>query len=57
MQVSIVAWFLYALSKKLVFALVASTIDWRLQRLLVLVSDAQQPEIQYLVSRGQGHFR
>ena len=57
MLVSIVAWFLYALSKKLVFAPVASTLSGVHRDCLFLASDAQQPEIQHLVSRGQGHFR
>ena len=57
MLVSIVAWFLYALSKKLVFAPVASTLSGVHRDCLFLASDAQQPEIQHLVSQGQGHFR
>ena len=53
MLVSIVAWFLYSPSKKLVFVLVASTTDGGHRDCPVLASVAQWPEIQPLVSRGQ----
>ena len=53
MYVSIVAWFLYSPSKKLVFVPVASATDGGHRDCPVLASVAQWPEIQPLVSRGQ----
>ena len=51
--VSIVAWFLYCPSKKLVFVPVASLVPWRaVTDCSVLASVAQWPEIQPLVSQG-----
>ena len=50
---SIVAWFLYSPSKKLVFVPVASATDGGHRDCPVLASVAQWPEIQPLVSRGQ----
>ena len=45
MQVSLVAWILYGLSKGLVFVPVASTLTGAHGDALVLASFAQQPEI------------
>ena len=50
MRVSIVAWFLYGLSKGLGFVPVASTLTGVHGDTLVLASFTQQPEIQCLVS-------
>ena len=50
---SIVAWFLYSLTKKLVFVPVASATAGGHRDCPVLASVAQWPEIQHLVSRGQ----
>ena len=51
--VSIVACFLYGLSKKLAFVPVASAMSGVHRDCLVLVSYAPRPEIQPLESRGQ----
>ena len=53
MQVSIIAWFLYSLSKKLVFVPIASATAGGHRDCPVLASVAQWPEIQPPVSRGQ----
>ena len=53
MQVSSVAWFLYVLSKKLVFMPVDSMLTVAHRDHIFLASFIQQPEIQHLVSRGQ----
>ena len=50
---SIVVWFLYRPSKKLVFMPVASATAGGHRNYPVLVSVAQWPEIQPLASRGQ----
>ena len=50
---SIVAWFLYSLTKKLVFVPVASATAGGHRDCPVLASVAQWPEIQHLVSRDQ----
>ena len=49
----IVACFLYSLSKKLVFVPVASAMTAVDRDRLVLASNAEWPEIQSLMSRGQ----
>ena len=53
MQVSIIAWFLYSPSKKLVFVPIASATAGGHRDCPVLASVAQWPEIQPPVSRGQ----
>ena len=50
---SIVAWFLYGLSKELVFVPVASALTGTHRDCLIVASFGQEPEIQHLVSRGQ----
>ena len=50
---SIVAWFLYGLSKELVFVLVASALTGTHRDYLIVASFSQKSEIQRLVSRGQ----
>ena len=50
---SIVTWFLYSPSNKLMFVSVASATDGGHRYCPVLASVAQWPEIQPLVSRGQ----
>ena len=50
---SIVAWFLYSLSKELVFVPVASALIGTHRDYLIVASFGQEPEIQRLVSRGQ----
>ncbi len=49
----IVAWFLYSLSEKLVFVPVASATAGGHRDHPVLASNAQWPDIQPLMSRGQ----
>ena len=50
---SIVAWFLYGLSKELVFVPVASALIGTHRDCLIVSSCSQEPEIQYFVSQGQ----
>ena len=50
---SIVDWFLYGLSKELMFVPVASALTGTHRDCLIVVSFGQEPEIQRLVSRGQ----
>ena len=53
MQVYIVAYFLYSISKKLVLVPVVSTMTAIHSDHLVLTSNARWPDKQPLVSRGQ----
>ena len=50
---SIAAWFLYGLSKELVFVPVASALIGTIRDYLIVASFGQEPEIQCLASRGQ----
>ena len=50
---SIVAWFLYGLSKELVFVPIANALSGTHRDCLIVASFGQEPEIQCLVSRGQ----
>ena len=50
---SIVAWFLYGLSKELVFVPVASVLTGTHRYSPIVASFGQEPEIQHLVFRGQ----
>ena len=50
---SIVAWFLYGLSKELVFVPVARALTGTHRDCLIVVSFGQKPEMQRLVSQGQ----
>ena len=51
---TIVAWFLYGLSKKLEFVPVASALTGAHRECLIIAASfAQEPKIQCLVSRGQ----
>ena len=52
-QVSIIAYFLYSQSKKLVFVPVVSALIGAHRHCLVQASITQQPELQPIVSRGQ----
>ena len=52
-SVHCVTWFLYGLSKKLVFMPVASTLTGMHKDCLLLASFVQLPEMQHLVSGGQ----
>ena len=53
MEVCIVAWCLYRLSKELVFVPVASALTATHRESLIVASFGQEPEIQRLVSQGQ----
>ena len=53
MYVAIVAWFLYGLSKDLMFVPVASALTGTHRDWLIVASFSQEPEIQCLVSRDQ----
>ena len=50
---SIVAWFLYGLSKELVFVPVASVLTGTHRDCRIVASFGQEPGIQRIVSRGQ----
>ena len=50
MQVAIVAWVLYGLSKELVFMSVACALTATHRDSLIVASFGQKPEIQHLVS-------
>ena len=52
-SVSTVTWFLYGLSKELVFVPVASAFTGTHRDCLIVASFGQEPEIERLVSRGQ----
>ena len=49
----IYAWFLYSLSKQLVFVPVASALTGTHRDCLIVASFGQEPEIQRLASQGQ----